>query len=122
MHGFLLTRGKGPFEHPLKFFKGRLIRLHRLDQKPDFFITTFLAWVFGFGSRNLLLVAKRALHLGTMLSSSGTLGSLVMRSLGGDAINGYGSSRLKASMKDCTMLTVPSLELPEGSQSTCDDP
>ena len=33
----LITRGRGLFEGSLKFFKGRLIRLGCLNQKPELF-------------------------------------------------------------------------------------
>jgi hypothetical protein len=49
---------------------------------------------------------------------------LVMRSLGGDAINGCSSGRLKASMKDCTVFTEPLAPEVSGASRTtaCGNP
>jgi hypothetical protein len=60
---------------------------------------TFLACASGFGSRNLLFVARRALHLGMSSSSSRSLTDRVIWRCGGDERMGCDRGFLKVLMK-----------------------
>jgi hypothetical protein len=60
---------------------------------------TFLACAFGFGSRNLLFAARRALRLGMSSSSSRSLADRVILSRGGDERMGYDIGFLKVLTK-----------------------
>ena len=60
---------------------------------------TFLACASGFGSRNLLFAARRALRFGMSSSSSRSLAARVILSHGGDERMGYDKGFLKVVTK-----------------------
>jgi hypothetical protein len=72
----------------LKFFKGCLIKLRHLDKSLSFFMSIFLACASSIDALSLFLAAKRSTTLGDNVAIISNLRSLVMRSLGGDAISG----------------------------------